>query len=127
MKMFFAKRLFYLVLTMVVVSFAVFIAMEFTPGQAARKVLGPFATQHQVDLLTEEMGLNRPVVVRYLDWAGKVVSGDFGYSTLYKHPVAEVLGDRLRNTGFLPAIAFAFIVPLSISLGVAARMREASQ
>jgi peptide/nickel transport system permease protein len=124
---FFAKRLFYLLLTMVVVSFVVFIAMEFTPGQAARKVLGPFATQNQVDILTEEMGLNRPVIVRYLDWAGKVVHGDLGVSTLYKHPVAEVLGDRLRNTGFLAAIAFAVIVPLSIILGVVAGMREASR
>jgi peptide/nickel transport system permease protein len=127
MQSFFAKRLGYLLLTMFVVSFAVFIAMEFTPGQAARKVLGPFATQEQVNILTEEMGLNRPVYVRYVEWVGKVARGDLGYSILYKHPVSEILGDRLRNTAMLAAIAFAIIVPASMVLGIAAGMREASR
>ncbi|WP_119458496.1 ABC transporter permease [Rhodospirillaceae bacterium SYSU D60014] len=126
MTAFFAKRAGYLLLTMVVVSFAIFTIMEFTPGQVARKVLGPFATQLQVDMLTEEMGLNRPVVVRYLEWAGNVLQGDLGRSTLYKQPVANVLWDRLGNTAILAAIAFAIIVPASIILGVAAGMREAS-
>jgi peptide/nickel transport system permease protein len=124
---FFIKRLGYLLLTLAAVSFVVFLVMEFTPGQAARKVLGPFATQNQVDILTEQMGLNRPVVVRYVEWVGKVVSGDLGYSILYKEPVSRILGDRLRNTAVLATIAFAIIVPLSIILGVAAGMREASR
>jgi peptide/nickel transport system permease protein len=127
MQMFFVKRLGYLLLTMFVVSFAVFLAMEFTPGQAARKVLGPFATQEEVDILTEKMGLNRPVVVRYVEWVGKVAEGDLGYSILYKHPVSEILGDRLKNTAILAAIAFAIIVPASMVLGIAAGMREASR
>ncbi len=127
MQMFFVKRLGYLLLTMFVVSFAVFIAMEFTPGQAARKVLGPFATQEEVDLLTEQMGLNRPVIERYVEWVGNVAQGDLGYSILYKHPVSEILGDRLKNTAALAAIAFAIIVPASMILGIAAGMREASR
>jgi peptide/nickel transport system permease protein len=127
MRIFFAKRFGYLLLTMFVVSLAVFTVMELTPGQAARKVLGPFATQRQVDLLTEEMGLNRPVLLRYVEWVGKVTAGDLGYSILYKKPVAQVLGDRLRNTAFLAAIAFAIIVPASILLGVVAGMRESSR
>lgn len=124
---FFAKRLGYLVLTLAVVSFAIFALMEFTPGQVARKVLGPFATQHQVDLLTEQMGLNRPLIVRYVEWAGNILTGDLGYSTLYKQPVANILWDRLENTAILAVIAFAIIVPASIILGVAAGMREASK
>src|SRR6516162_2376161 len=117
MAMFFLKRLSYLLLTILAVSFAVFVVMEMTPGQAARKILGPFATQEQVDLLTEQMGLNRPVVVRYAEWLHNVVRGDLGYSTLYKRPVAQVLKDRLRNTAILAAISFAIIVPTSIILG----------
>jgi peptide/nickel transport system permease protein len=46
------------------VSFGVFVVMEMLPGQAARKILGPFATREQADLLTEKMGLNRPAIVR---------------------------------------------------------------
>lgn len=127
MTAFFAKRFGYLLLTMVVVSFAIFALMEATPGQVARKILGPFATQHQVDLLTEEMGLNRPLIVRYVEWAGNVLQGDLGRSTLYKQPVANVLWDRLGNTGLLAALAFAVIVPASVILGAAAGMREASK
>ena len=127
MGVFFVKRLGYLLLTMFAVSFAVFLVMEFTPGQAARKILGPYATQEQVDLLTEDMGLNRPVLIRYVEWVGRIAHGDLGYSPLYQRPVAELLGDRLRNTTILAATAFAIIVPMSIILGVAAGAREASR
>ena len=127
MTAFFAKRLFYLVLTMVVVSLIVFLVNELTPGDVARKVLGPFATQDQVDRLTEQMGLNRPVWIRYLEWIWQVLHGDLGYSTNFKHPVNEVIWDRLGNTLILAGIAFAIIVPASIILGVAACMREASR
>ena len=123
---FLSKRIALLAFTMLVVSALVFAAFEFTPGQVARKVLGPFATQDQVDRLTEEMGLNRPVVVRYGEWLGNTLSGDLGYSTLYKTDVNKIIGDRLQNTLLLAGVAFAIIVPLSILLGISAGMREGS-
>lgn len=126
MGMFFLKRLGYLVLTMVAVSFIVFIVNEFTPGSAARKQLGPFATQEQVDIRIKELGLDRPVLVRYGEWLGNVVQGDLGQSTLYKVPVNDILWDRLGETAVLAGIAFAIIVPLSILLGLLAGMREGS-
>jgi peptide/nickel transport system permease protein len=124
---FFAKRLFYLVLTMVVVSLIIFLINELTPGDVARKVLGPFATQDEVDRLTEQMGLNRPVWIRYAEWIWQVLHGNLGYSTNFKHPVNEIIWDRLGNTLILASLAFAVIVPASIVLGVAAGMREASR
>ena len=65
---FFATRLGWLLVTVLVVTFLVFCVNEFSPGQVARKILGPFATQEQVAILTEQMGLNRPVFIRYFDW-----------------------------------------------------------
>ena len=127
MTAFFAKRLFYLVLTMVVVSLIIFLINELTPGDVARKVLGPFATQDEVDRLTEQMGLNRPVWIRYAEWIWQVLHGNLGYSTNFKHPVNEIIWDRLGNTLILASLAFAVIVPASIVLGVAAGMREASR
>lgn len=123
---FLSKRIALLAFTMLVVSALVFAAFEFTPGQVARKVLGPFATQDQVDRLTDEMGLNRPVVVRYGEWLGKTLTGNLGYSTLYKTDVNNIIGDRLKNTLLLAGVAFAIIVPLSIILGISAGMREGS-
>jgi len=124
---FFAKRLAYLVFTMLVVSFIIYTISEFTPGDVARKVLGPFATKNQVELLTEEMGLNRPVFIRYFEWIGQVLSGDLGYSTRYKTEVNNIIWGRLYNTMILASIAFAIIVPASIVFGIMAGMREASK
>ena len=126
MSRFLAWRVLYLVLTMLAVSFLVFALMEFAPGDVAQKILGPFATDDQVVRLTERLGLDRPLLVRYGEWLGQVLTGDLGQSTLYKVPVAEIIWDRLGNTALLAAIAFALIVPLSILFGVAAGMRETS-
>jgi peptide/nickel transport system permease protein len=123
---FFMKRLASLVFTMLVVSALVVAAFEFTPGQVATKVLGPFSTQDQRDRLMEQLGLNRPVYARYVDWLGDVLSGNLGYSTLYKLPVNDIIWDRLANTLLLAALAFAIIVPVSILLGITAGMREGS-
>jgi peptide/nickel transport system permease protein len=109
-----------------VVSFLVFTLNEFSPGDAARKILGAYATQEQVDLLTREMGLDRPVLVRYVEYLGKLVSGDLGTSTRFKVPVKDIIWNRLGNTVFLAALAFACIVPLSMLLGIVAGMHESS-
>jgi len=126
MTRFLLRRGAFLIATMLVVSLLVFVLNEATPGDVARKVLGPYASAEQVALLTEELGLDRPVLVRYGDWLADLASGALGTSTLYKAPVAEVLWDRLANTALLAALAFALIVPLSLILGVAAGVREAS-
>lgn len=123
---FLLRRVVFLLVTMLAVSFLVFVINEASPGDVARKILGPYATPEQVALLTERLGLDRAVLVRYVEWLGDLVSGELGTSTLFKAPVAEVIWDRLGNTGLLAGLAFALIVPLSLILGVAAGMREAS-
>src|SRR5499427_9059663 len=127
MKRFVVKHLVFLVLTLFAVSFLVFTLNEFSPGAVARKILGAYATQEQVDLLTKQMGLDRPVLVRYVDYLGTLASGDLGYSTRFKLPVRDVIFKHLANTALLAAVAFACIVPLSTVLGVVAGMREASR
>jgi peptide/nickel transport system permease protein len=144
------RRLAGLVLTLLAASFIVFLVTEFSPGNVARKTLGPYAVQEQVDLLYEKLRLNDPLLVRYARWLGVLVGvlpdplqdpelglnftdprgnryfGNFGYSTLYKAPVNDVLWQRLGNTALLAGLAFAVIVPLSLLLGIVAGMREGS-
>src|SRR5262252_5766831 len=127
MKRFVVKHLVFLLLTLFAVSFLVFTLNEFSPGAVARKILGAYATQEQVDLLTKQMGLDRPVLVRYVDYLRALASGDLGYSTRFKLPVREVIFKHLANTAMLAAIAFACIVPLSTVVGVVSGMREASR
>jgi peptide/nickel transport system permease protein len=126
MAAFLARRLGHMLLTMLVASFLIFAMSEWTPGSVARKQLGQFATQEQVDLLTERLGLDRPVIVRYFEWLGNILRGDLGMSTRFKEPVNDIIWNRLGNTAILASIAFAIIVPLSILLGVIAGTREGS-
>jgi peptide/nickel transport system permease protein len=126
MARFFLKHLLFLSITLLAVSFIVFMLTEFTPGDVARKILGAYATPEQVEHLTKEMGLDRPVLVRYVEYLGNLFSGDLGYSTRFKVAVKDIIFDRLLNTGLLALISFACIVPLSMLLGIAAGMREGS-
>jgi peptide/nickel transport system permease protein len=121
-----ARQVVNIVLTLLAVSFLVFALNEMSPGDVARKLLGPYAMQEQVDLLNREMGLDRPLLVRYGEYIWKVAQGDLGQSLVYRQPVATVLWDRLGNTLLLAAICFAVIVPFSVLLGVLAGMRERS-
>ncbi len=139
-----------MLLTFVVASFLVFAVTEFSPGNVARKTLGPYAAQESVDLLYQRLHLNDPLLVRYGRWIGVLTGvladplqdpalkldfkdprgdryfGNFGYSTLFKAPVNDVLWDRLGNTLLLAGLAMVVIVPLSIVLGVLAGMRAGS-
>lgn len=119
-----AKQLLNMALTLFAVSFLVFALNELSPGDVARKILGPYASESQVGHLTQQMGLDRPVLVRYFEYMGKALTGDFGDSIVFRKPVSELMADRLGNTLLLAAISFAVIVPLSVLLGVLAGMRE---
>src|SRR6185436_5462806 len=119
MKRFVVKHLLFMLLTLFAVSFLVFTLNEFSPGAVARKILGAYATQEQVDVLTKQMGLDRPLLVRYGDYLRAAATGDLGYSARYKLPVKDVIARHLANTALLAAVAFACIVPLSVVLGVA--------
>jgi peptide/nickel transport system permease protein len=120
------KQLINMTLTLLAVSMLVFLLNEWTPGDVVSKLLGPYASQDQVEKVTREMGLDRPALVRYAEYMGRALTGDFGQSIVYRQPVADILWDRLGNTMLLAAISFAVIVPLSILFGVLAGMREKS-
>jgi peptide/nickel transport system permease protein len=120
------KQLVNMLLTLFAVSFLVFMLNEWSPGDVASKLLGPFATQDQVDKLNTAMGLDRPVIIRYFEYMGNALTGDLGRSLVYRQPVADVLADRLGATLQLALISFAVIVPFSVLLGVLAGMRESS-
>jgi peptide/nickel transport system permease protein len=121
-----AKQLLNIAVTLLAVSFLVFALNELTPIDVARKLLGPYATQDQVNILYKELGLDRSVSTRYWEYLGNALVGNFGESSLYRRPVAQILWDRLGNTLVLAGICFAVIVPFSVFLGVMAGMRERS-
>jgi peptide/nickel transport system permease protein len=144
------KRLAGVLMTLVVASFLVFAVTEFSPGNVAKKTLGPYAPKESVELLYQKLGLSDPLMVRYVRWLGVLLGlradplqdpalglhfkdprgdryfGNFGYSSLYKAPVNDVIWGRLANTGILAGLAFGIMVPLALGFGILAGMREGS-
>ncbi len=75
MLVFIAKRLAYMVATMVAVSVLVFLLLEISPGNVATKVLGPYSSEEQRQIWLEDNGYNRPLYIRYGDWLARFVTG----------------------------------------------------
>ena len=115
-----AKRIATLLVTMVVVSFLTFLAFDLISGDPAEIILGTEATAEALAALREDMGLNRPLLVRYSDWLLGFVTGDLGISYQYYQPVGELLGGKLAVTLLLSLLSFVIIVAVSIPLGLLA-------
>ena len=124
--LFLTKRLVAMLLTMFAVSVLVFVVLEISPGSVATKVLGPYSSPEQRQLWLAQHGYTAPLTTRYLTWLGKMLAGDFGYSTRFKVPVHAILWPRLANTALLGLTTFTVMIPLSLTLGVLAGMREGS-
>jgi len=116
------RRLGLTAITLVLVSFAVFAAAQVLPGDVGRTILGPYASQQQVDQLNHQLGADEPVVKRYFTWAGDFVRGDWGESPIQRVPVRPLVLDRLKNSLILGAFALVLIVPFSVALGVFAAL-----
>jgi peptide/nickel transport system permease protein len=115
-----------MLLTMLAVSLLVFVVLELSPGSVATKVLGPYSSAEQRQLWLAAHGYTQPLIVRYCTWLSKVLRGDFGESVRFKVPVRDLLWQRLANSAMLGLATFAVMIPLSLTLGVLAGMREGS-
>jgi len=127
MLVFTAKRLGFMVMTMLIVSLLLFLLLEFSPGSVATKVLGPYSSEEQRNLWLEQHGYFEPLWYRYGTWLGNFITGDLGDSIRFKTPVSEIMWPRLWNTAILGFWTFAIMIPLSLVLGVLAGMREGSK
>src|ERR1051326_5135265 len=124
------NRLLQMLLIMAVVSlviFGIFDSDKFK-RQIAVAELGGFAvsalSEQDYEAWLDRKGLNVPFYERYIKWVGGVVTGDLGRSFEKAEPVSRLLRDRLINTGILAFWVFALMVPLSLTLGIIAGMRE---
>ncbi|MCC3305884.1 ABC transporter permease [Sneathiella sp. HT1-7] len=120
------RRFLSMALIMVIVSFTLFAIFESDKLSVAGKVLGPYSNTEQRELWLDQNGYNEPFLERYVTWVGNALTGDFGYSIQYKSPVADVLWPRLGNTAILAGLYMLFMIPLSLTLGVIAGMKEGS-
>jgi peptide/nickel transport system permease protein len=116
------RRLGLTAITLVLTSFAVFAAAQVLPGDEGRTILGPYASQQQVDELNHELGADEPIVKRYVTWASDFVRGDWGVSPIQNVEVRPLVLERLKNSLILGGFALFLIVPFSVALGVFAAL-----
>jgi peptide/nickel transport system permease protein len=121
---FIVNRISSMVVTMLVISILVFLIAEVVPVDPARNALGRYATEEAVQDLRERMGLDRPALVRYVDWLAGVLQGDFGISIHYQRPVGQLIAARLQRSLILAALGFAFMIPTGLLLGSIAGINE---
>jgi len=116
------RRLALLLPTLFGISLLAFALANLTPGDPAetylRRVLDQQPTPAQIAATREELGLNRPFVIQYLDWVGHAVRGDLGDSYSTRRPVAEEIGHRIPFTLELALPAALLALAIAIPVGV---------
>lgn len=120
------------VLVLAVVTCLVFVLFELLPGDAAVTVLNRGGASgaippEQLAALRHELGLDRPAGVRFLSWAGGLLSGDLGTSLLSGRPVGEVLASRIDNSLVLAVVTIVVMLPVAVVVGLWAGMRPGSR
>ncbi|MEB4616387.1 ABC transporter permease, partial [Leucobacter sp. M11] len=120
------KRLLALLPVLFVVSIVIFSLVHITPGDPAMTILGPEASQKQLDELREQLGLNQPLITQYLSWVGGILTGDFGDSLFLKKPVLTAISDNIVPTIQLALLAQIITVLVAVPLGTLAAKRRGS-
>ncbi len=115
-------RLLWLVASLLLASILVFTVVNVLPGDVAVVILGTAATDENVQALREQLGLNQPAWLRYVDWAAGMLRGDFGISQLSHSEVGTLIVQKLSVSGPLAlasaVIALALALPLGVLAGV---------
>ncbi|EGL64370.1 ABC transporter, membrane spanning protein (oligopeptide) [Agrobacterium sp. ATCC 31749] len=114
------RRLVSLIITLFAVSLIIYVVMGLLPGDPAAIMLGTSASPDTLAALQKQMGLDQPLLLRYLHWLVGVFRGDLGQSYTYGVPVAGLIIERLAVTLPLALLAICLSVTIAIPLGVAA-------
>lgn len=112
-----ASKLVQAIVVLFIVGFATFMLLSYMPGDMATAMAGD-ATPEQVIAMRAEMGLDRPISVQFLEWLGKAVRGDFGYSYYYNDSVIHVIMKPLERTMILGVLSLLVSFAVGIFLGV---------
>ena len=117
---FIAWRLLLTIPMLLVMSVVVFLIIRLVPGDPVRTMLGFRATEENVALLTGQLGLDRPLIEQYVNWAGALLRGDLGQDIVTHAPLSELLLQRLPVTFELTALSMLLAVAVGVPLGIRA-------
>ncbi|MBI1800011.1 MAG: ABC transporter permease [Chloroflexi bacterium] len=120
MSRYLARRLGFLLLTLLLTSLLIFVITQLLPGDVARVILGREASEVSLQALREELGLNQPPPIQYVQWLGRFLAGDWGKSYSTELPIRPLVMERLGNSLMLASLTVLIAVPLAVALGVLA-------
>lgn len=120
------NRLGIALISLVIVSFAVFFATEMLPGDVAQILLGQAATEEAVAGLRTAMGLDDSAILRFVRWLGGLLVGDMGTSYVNNLPITDLVGGRLINSLRLAGVVTLLAVPLAMIFGITAAIYQGS-
>jgi peptide/nickel transport system permease protein len=125
MFLFICRRVWLAALVCLTVLVASFILTRLS-GNLAASIAGPNATATDIAIITRNYGLDRPLVLQFLDWSVRAAGGDLGRSFLHHVPVWELIRDRLPVTLTLGVTGLTIALLVSLPLGIVAAVREGS-
>lgn len=112
------RRILQSILVVVLVSIVIFVLTDLLPGGPARALLGPRATQQQIQDFIHANGYDKPIPVQYGIWVDNVVHGNLGYSLKLNQTVGALIADRLPKTVVLMAISIGIALLIAVPLGI---------
>lgn len=118
------NRLVGLVAVMFIVATLVFVILRITPGDPAAVMLGPQASQQDIDALRERLGLDQPLPVQYVTWLGQLARGDLGQSIFLDQPVTTALAQRAEPTFWLTMMALVIASVIALPVGILSAVRR---
>ena len=121
---YFVKRLLSMIPLLFVISVLVFMFIHVIPGDPARQVAGVTATSGEVEIVREQLGLNKPLLQQYVEWLGGLFTGDFGTSYANNTTVIELLKPRLPITIYLTICSMAWSALFGITIGVISAVKR---
>lgn len=122
---YFVKKLLMTIPMLLLLSFLVFGALEFSPTDPVSYMVSPdMASNVDMDAMRETLGLNRPFLVRYFDWLGNLLRGEFGYSLVQGVSISKLIGRYLPATFQLAIVVLVLSTILAIGLGFLAAVKQ---
>ncbi|MDB6176717.1 ABC transporter permease [Paracoccus sp. Z330] len=121
---YFARRVLTLALSLLAASWIIFLIVELVPGDPAAFMLGTGAQPETLAALRQELGLNRPLPLRYAHWLTSLLQGDFGDSFTYKTPISQMIIDRLQVSFPLAIMALVLASAIAFPAGLFAASRR---
>lgn len=119
------RRFLYMIVLLVMISVAAFAIMQLPPGDFVEALVtrmelftGSQMTEEAVQALRRQYGVDRPMIVQYLRWAGNLLRGDLGRSFLYEKPVARIIAARLPLTMLVAVFTIVFTYVVAIPVGI---------